>query len=129
MATLYDYNYWKKDTPWGSRSFLGVANIAATADTCESCELPTVDISCKAVKDCNTIINQKFAGAAYDKFNLDKYGLKGCNKEHDPYFLLDLLELERVAGNLKKCGALGTTVKVLDCTCDYENICERIRTL
>jgi hypothetical protein len=74
-------------------------------------------------KSCRTEIHEKFAGAAFDKFNADRYGIKSCKLKHDPYFLHDLLQLEKVTSEIEACG------KVLSCDCDCDKICERINTL
>lgn len=74
-------------------------------------------------QDCNTELYQKYARAGFDKFNADKYGLKDCTKNHDVYFLQDLLELKHASDELAELEL------ELDCTCSCVKINERIKTL
>lgn len=89
------------------------------------CEL-IVDVEpCVVFKDCKTIIHEHFAGASYEVFNANKYGIKSCKIKHDPYFLHDLLMLQKVTSEIEACN----DDQVLSCDCDYDKICERINTL
>lgn len=89
------------------------------------CELVTNIEPCVVFKDCKTIIHEHFAGASYEVFNAKKYGIKSCKVKHDPYFLHDLLMLQKVTSEIEACN----DKQVLSCDCNYDKICERINTL
>ena len=89
------------------------------------CELIVDTEPCVVFKDCKTIIHEHFAGASYEVFNANKYGIKSCKIKHDPYFLHDLLMLQKVTSEIEACN----DNQVLSCDCDYDKICERINTL
>ena len=72
-----------------------------------------------------TIIHEHFAGASFEVFNANRYGIKSCKVKHDPYFLHDLLMLQKVTSEIENCN----DDQVLSCDCDYDKICERINTL
>jgi hypothetical protein len=104
---------------------LSNANILKSSLDCETCGCSPllVAVPCDVMKDCNTIIHEKYAKAAFDKFNTDRYGLKDCTKNHDVYFLQDMLELKLVSDELADCEL------ELDCECSCKIINERIKTL
>ena len=89
------------------------------------CELVTDIEPCVVFKDCKTIIHEHFAGASFEVFNANRYGIKSCKVKHDPYFLHDLLMLQKVTSEIEACN----DNQVLSCDCDYDKICERINTL
>ena len=89
------------------------------------CELVTDIEPCVVFKDCKTIIHEHFAGASFEVFNANRYGIKSCKVKHDPYFLHDLLMLQKVTSEIENCN----DDQVLSCDCDYDKICERINTL
>ena len=81
--------------------------------------------TCKEIQDLKTKANTLFAESMFSVFNQDRFGLKSCKREYDPYFMQDMVELLCVAQELESCD------KALDSClgCDLETIQQTISTL
>jgi hypothetical protein len=95
--------------------------------TYTACDLSNLIVSNEYIvpEDEQTIINTHFAGAAFDTFNKDRFGIKGCRITHDPYFLQDMVEILTVSEELESCdNALDSCLG-----CDLKTVKQRIQTI
>ena len=82
--------------------------------------------SCHEIQDLITKASTLFAEAGFTVFNADRFGMKSCKHEYDPYFLQDMIEILKVAQELDTCDcALDTTCS----GCSLKVIEQRISTL